>query len=166
MIKHLQQTWKIQNKVTYSSTIYYNYHLCHILDSTYKWYHIYMPCCSLSLIMSRSISHRKLTNLITWTTALSNSMNLWAMPCRATQDRRVIVERSDKTWSTGGGNGKPPQFTWNENLMNCIKGQTDMTPQDESPRSEDVQYATRKDQRRITNSPWKNEAMDQSGHDA
>ena len=49
--------------------------------------------------------------------------------------------------------------------MNCIKGQTDMTPQDESPRSEDVQYATWEDQRRITNSPRKNEAMDQNGHD-
>ena len=26
-------------------------------------------------------NHRKLTNLITWTTALSNAMNLWAMLC-------------------------------------------------------------------------------------
>ena len=25
MMTHLQETWKIQNKVTYSSTIYYNY---------------------------------------------------------------------------------------------------------------------------------------------
>ena len=29
--------------------------------------------------------HRKLTNLIKWTTALSNSMKLWAMPCTATK---------------------------------------------------------------------------------
>ena len=27
------------------------------------------------------------------------------MPCRATQDGRVTVESSDKTWSTGEGNG-------------------------------------------------------------
>ena len=27
MITHLQETWKIQNKITYSSTIYYNYFL-------------------------------------------------------------------------------------------------------------------------------------------
>ena len=27
MITHLQETWKIHNKVTYSSTIYYNYFL-------------------------------------------------------------------------------------------------------------------------------------------
>ena len=32
-------------------------------------------------------SHRNLTNLITGITALSNSMKLWAMPCRATQVR-------------------------------------------------------------------------------
>ena len=25
MIAHLQETWKIQNKITYSSTIYYNF---------------------------------------------------------------------------------------------------------------------------------------------
>ena len=55
-------------------------------------------------------THRKLTNLITWTTALSNSMKLWAMPCRATQDGWVMVESSDKTWSTGEGNGKPSVF--------------------------------------------------------
>ena len=37
-------------------------------------------------------------------------MKLWAMPCKATQDGRVMVESSDKTWSTGEGNGKPLQF--------------------------------------------------------
>ena len=41
------------------------------------------------------------------TTSLSNSMKLWAMPYRATQDKRVMVGSSDKTWSTGEGNGKP-----------------------------------------------------------
>ena len=29
------------------------------------------------------------------------------MLCGATQDRQVMVERSDKTWSIGEGNGKP-----------------------------------------------------------
>ena len=51
--------------------------------------------------------HRKLTNLITWTTPLSNSMKLWAMLCRATQDGWVTAESSDKIWSPGEGNGKP-----------------------------------------------------------
>ena len=52
-------------------------------------------------------SHRKLIKLIIWTTALSNSMKLWAMPCQATQDGQIMVESFDKTWSTGEGNGKP-----------------------------------------------------------
>ena len=29
------------------------------------------------------------------------------MPCEATQDGKVMVERSDRLWSTGEGNGKP-----------------------------------------------------------
>ena len=55
-------------------------------------------------------NHRKLTKLITWTTALYNSMKLWAMLCRATQDEWVMVESSDKTWSTGEWNGKPLHY--------------------------------------------------------
>ena len=45
------------------------------------------------------------------TTALSNSMKLWAMPCRAAQEGRVMVESSDKMWSTGEGNSKPLQYS-------------------------------------------------------
>ena len=39
---------------------------------------------------------RKQTNMITCVTALCNSMKIWTMPCKATQDRRIMVERSDK----------------------------------------------------------------------
>ena len=52
-------------------------------------------------------NHRKLTKLITWITALSNSMKLWAIPCRASKNRGVMRENSNKTWLTGEGNGKP-----------------------------------------------------------
>ena len=44
----------------------------------------------------------------TRTTALSNSMKL-SHACEATQDGWVMVERSDRMWSTGEGNGKPLQ---------------------------------------------------------
>ena len=87
-------------------------------------------------------NHRKLTNLITWTTALSNSMKLWAMPCRATQDRWVMVEKSDRMWSTGEGNGKPLQYSCLENPMNSVKRQKDRVLKDELPRSVGTQYAT------------------------
>ena len=50
--------------------------------------------------------HRKLIKLITCPTSLANSMKQWATPRRATQDGQVMVESSDKIWSTGKGNGK------------------------------------------------------------
>ena len=45
------------------------------------------------------------------------------MPCRATQDRWVMVESSDKMWSSGEGNGKPLQHFGFENPMNSMKRQ-------------------------------------------
>ena len=64
------------------------------------------------------------------------------MLCRATQDGRVIVESSDKTWSTGERNGKPLQYSCLENPMNNMKTQKDRTVKDELPRSVGAQYAT------------------------
>ena len=43
------------------------------------------------------------------------------MLCRATQDRRVMVESSDKTWSTGEGDGEPLQLSCLENPMNRMR---------------------------------------------
>ena len=60
--------------------------------------------------------------MITWITALCNSMKLWAMLCRFTQDGWVMVESYDKTWSTGQGNGKPLQYSCLENPMKVWKG--------------------------------------------
>ena len=62
--------------------------------------------------------------------------------CRATQDRRVMVESSDKTWSTGEGNGKPLQYSCLENPMNGMKRQKDRTQIDELPRLVGAQWAT------------------------
>ena len=45
-----------------------------------------------------------------WQKDLWNSMKLWAMPCKATQDRRVIMKSPDKLWPTRGGNDKPLQW--------------------------------------------------------
>ena len=46
-----------------------------------------------------------------WWRGLRNSMKLWAMPCRATQNGQVMGESSDKMQSTGKGNGKPLQYS-------------------------------------------------------
>ena len=42
--------------------------------------------------------------------------------------------------------------------MNRMKRQKDTTPEDELPKSEDVQYATREEQRAVTNSSRKDGA--------
>ena len=77
----------------------------------------------------------------TRTTALSNSMKL-SHACRATQDRQVMVVRSDRMWSTGEGNGKPLQYSCLENPMNSMKSQNDRILKEEFPRSVGTQYAT------------------------
>ena len=64
------------------------------------------------------------------------------MPCGATQDGQVVVERSDRMWSTGEGNGKPLQYSFLENPMNSLKRQKDRTLKDELTRSVGAQYAT------------------------
>ena len=53
-----------------------------------------------------------------------------------------MVERSDRMWSTGEGNGKPLQYSCLENSMNSMKRQKDRTLKNELPRSIGVQYAT------------------------
>ena len=64
------------------------------------------------------------------------------MPCRATQDRWVMVERSDRMWSIGEGNGKPLQCSCLENPMNSMKRQNERILKEELPRSVGAQYAT------------------------
>ena len=76
--------------------------------------------------------------------------------CRATQDR-LVVESSDKAWSTGEGNGKPLQHSCLENPMNNMKRQKYRTLRDDLPRLVGAQYATG-DQWR--SNPRKNEGME------
>ena len=68
-----------------------------------------------------------------------------------------MVERSDRTWSTGEGNGKPLQYSCFENPVNSMKRQNDRILNEELPRSVGTQYATG-DQRR--NNYRKNEGME------
>ena len=64
------------------------------------------------------------------------------MSCGATQDGQVIVERSDRMWSTGEGDGKPFQYSCLENPMNSMKRQNDRILKGELPRLVGAQYAT------------------------
>ena len=60
----------------------------------------------------------------------------------ATQDGRVMVERSDRMWSAGERNGKPLQYSCLEKPMNSMKRQNDRLLKEELPRSVGAQYAT------------------------
>ena len=68
-----------------------------------------------------------------------------------------MVERSDRRWSTGEGNGKPLQYSCLENPKNSMKRQYDRIPKEELTRSLGAQYATG-DQRR--NNSRENEGME------
>ena len=67
------------------------------------------------------------------------------------------MERSDRTWFAGEGNGKSLQISCLENPMNSMKRQNDRILKEELPRSVSAQYATR-DQWR--NNSRKNEGME------
>ena len=75
----------------------------------------------------------------------------------ATQDRQVMVERCDRMWSTGEGNGKSPQYSCLENPMNSMEMQTDRILKEELPRSVGAQYATGDE---WINNSRKNEGME------
>ena len=68
-----------------------------------------------------------------------------------------MVERSDRMWSTGEGNGKPLQYSCLENPMNSMKRKNDRILKEELPRLVGAQYATG-DQGR--NNSRKNEGME------
>ena len=68
----------------------------------------------------------------TRTTALSNSMKL-SHAHGATQAGRIMVERPDRMWSTGEGNGKPLQYSCLENPMKSMKRKNDRILKEELP---------------------------------
>ena len=77
------------------------------------------------------------------------------MPCGATQDGWVMVERSDRLWSTGEGNGKPLQYSCLENPMNSMKRQNDSILEGELPRMVGAQY--------VTGDQWRNQSRRNEG---
>ena len=75
----------------------------------------------------------------------------------ATQDGWVMVERSDRMWSTGEGNGKPLRYSCLESPMNSMKRENDRILKEELPRLVGAKHTTG-DQRR--NNSRKNEEME------
>ena len=69
-----------------------------------------------------------------------------------------MVERSDRMWSTGEGNGKPLQYSCLVNpILASMKRQNDRILKEELPRSVGAQYSTGEERR---NNSRKNEEME------
>ena len=66
-----------------------------------------------------------------------------------------MVERSDRIWSTGDGNGKPLQYSCLENPMNSMKRQKGRTLKEELARFVGAQYAT--------GDQWRNNTRENEG---
>ena len=66
---------------------------------------------------------------------IANRFSVLALRTPRSEERRVgstkmdesVVESSNKTWSTGEGNGKPLQYFCLENPINSMKRQKDRT---------------------------------------
>ena len=71
------------------------------------------------------------------------------------RDGQVMVERPDRMWSTGEGNGEPLHYSSLENPMNSMKRQKDRTLKEELPRSVGAQYAT--------GDQWRNNSRENEG---
>ena len=82
----------------------------------------------------KSYSQKTSQSNHTRTTALSNSVKL-SHAHGATQDGWVMVERSDRMWSTGEGNDKPLQYSCLESPMNSMKRQNDRILKEKLSRS-------------------------------
>ena len=77
------------------------------------------------------------------------------MLCGSTQDGWVMVERSERMWSTGQGNGKPLQKSCLENPTNSMKRQKERTLKEELPRSVGAQY--------VIGDQWRNNSRKNEG---
>ena len=84
-----------------------------------------------------------ISNFLEEISSLSHSVVfLYFFAKQVTQDGWVMVERSGRMWSTGEGNGKPPQYSCLENSMNSMRRQNDRILKEELSRSVGAQYAT------------------------
>ena len=67
----------------------------------------------------------RMKGLVVWLRKLKQGLCVNLEGWDGDGDGRVMVERADRMWSTGEGNGKPLQYSCLENRMNSMKRQKD-----------------------------------------
>ena len=81
--------------------------------------------------------------------------------CGATKDGHVMVERSDRMWSTGEGTGKQLQYSCLENPMSSMKRQNDRILKEELPRSVGSQFL--QSVQKYFSNQWRNNSRNNEG---
>ena len=81
-----------------------------------RWSAHYLFTMFLLLSCKCSLFPSWITALL-WQRGLHNSMSLWVMLFKVTNDGWIIVKSSDKMWSTGEENGNTFQYYWLQNPM-------------------------------------------------
>ena len=81
---------------------------------------------------------------------------------RATEAGWVTVKSSDKTWSTGGGNGNPLQYSYYKNFTEAMKRQKNTTSLP-GHKTSNVQLGKSREQLLIF--PERIKGLDQNGND-
>ena len=144
-------------------------------DSPSRWFylisgpyfcssHIYRPIWHSDRLIIAYLKGTSNSMSLNWMD-FCNSVKLWAMPWRATQDWQVMVESSDKMWSTGRGNGKLLQYFCLQNPMNSMKRQKDMTPEDEPPGQKVSHVLPEKNRGQLVTAPERMKRIVQTGND-
>ena len=126
-------------------------YVCVYFICTCMYVHIYIYACIYTCIY---ILYVCILYTRKWRSSKSHSKEWNQDLSRA---KVILVEGSDRMWSTREGNGKPPQYSCLENPMNSVKRQNDRILKEELTRSVGAQYATG-DQWR--NNSRKNEGME------
>ena len=81
-----------------------------------RWSAHYLLTLFLLLSCKCSLFPSWITALL-WQRGLHNSMRLWVMLFKVTNDGWIIVKSSDKMWSTGEENGNTSQYSCLQNPM-------------------------------------------------
>ena len=124
-----------------------------------RWSAHYLLTLFLILSCKCSLFPSWITALL-WQRGLHNSMRLWVMLFKVTNDGWIIVKSSDKMGSTGGRNGNLPgePHDWYEKAKRYDSRRW-------APSSEGIQYATGEAQRAILIASGRVNQLGQSRND-
>ena len=138
--------------------------LVHVLLSlAWRVLSITLLACEMNAIVLL-FEHSWITSLL-WQKSLCNSMKLWAMPCRATQNGHVIEETSDKISALEEGMANHSNFLVVRTPWTVWKGEKIWHWKMNSPRSEGSSMLLGKSRGQLLIAPERMKCLDQRRND-